>query len=425
MKGVKKSVLCGIATMALSTAALADQAPDLIQGLSVAQNESRLLTMSFSLTEDAIVTLDMTTNGVSIGSENFQTVLDITSNDKKPVLGKVLKQGAHILAWQPRREWPGHVFKDSSFAVDLRAWPLQNPPDYMVVDLATPSNRTYYVSAKDLPGGIKTADPEDAEAVNALTNDPYRTTKLVMRRVPASGNKWLMGSPTTETSWRSASEVQHYVTLTEDFYIGIYPLTCAQVKRSPIEARFSVVSPWAISFNTFRGTPATAAYNWPEGRAIDPNSHLGNMRAFTGLQFDLPTEAQREFACRAGTSGAFCDNSANGLDVGWGIDNAEGKGLLPVGLKNPNLWGIYEMHGNAMEWTLDRWDTLPQDAQVDPEGPATGDGSYRVLKGAHAGENLIVKGRSASRTKGTTDKNFYNSGYTGVRVVCPITAPAE
>ena len=413
-----------IATIALSATAWAEPAPDLIQNLSVSQNESRLLMMSFTLTEDAIVTLDMTTNGVTIGSANFQTVFDMTSNDKKPALGKVLKQGAHNLAWQPRKEWPGYVFKDGSFAVNLRAWPLQNPPDYMVVDLQTPSNRTYYVSANDLPGGIKTADPDDTEAVNALVNDPYRTTKLVMRRVPASGNKWLMGSPTSETQWRSGTEVQHYVTLTEDFYMGIYPITCAQANRPPIEERYAVTTPWAISFGTFRGSTATDAYNWPTGREIDPDSYLGKMRALTGLALDLPTEAQREFACRAGTSGAFCDNSANGLKVGWGIDNAEGKGLLPVGLKTPNSWGLYELHGNAMEWTLDRWGTLPEDAQVNPEGPADASGSYRVLKGAHTGENLIVKGRSASRTQGNASQNYYNKGYTGVRVVCPITVPA-
>ena len=203
------------------------------------------------------------------------------------------------------------------------------------------------------------------------------------------------------------------------FFIPFY-----QVPQPYFMTAFAVIIVITVSAFIFRGSTATDAYNWPTGREIDPDSYLGKMRALTGLALDLPTEAQREFACRAGTSGAFCDNSANGLNVGWGIDNGEGKGLMPVGLKTPNSWGLYELHGNAMEWTLDRWGTLPEDAQVNPEGPTDASGSYRVLKGAHTGENLIVKGRSASRTQGNASQNYYNKGYTGVRVVCPITVPA-
>ena len=395
--------------------------PDLLTDLNVSQTATRQVVMSFNLTEDAILTLDMTTNGVSIGPEHFQTtVFDLTSGGKRPVCGKILEKGEHILTWQPLTSWPGQVHDDCSFAVDLKAWPLSNPPGYMVVDLLTPSNVTFYAHAGDLPGGIRTADPGDAAAVDALKDDPYRTTKLVMRRVPASGDKWLMGSPATETTWRSETEVRHYVTLTEDYFMGVYPLTFAQARTMGFASETEVTPYCYTSYDAWRGRVC-----WPgDGHVVDADSRLQKLRDRTGLMLDFPTEAEWEFACRAGTQGKYSTDSDDPTSVCWDVV-AGSRGIKPVGLLQPNAWGFYDMHGNAEEWVLDQYGTHPQTPQIDPVGPADNPGT-RVAKGGSVYIDAIVGARSAARRpiSGSSASDPGYGGGIGVRLRCPSAVPS-
>jgi formylglycine-generating enzyme required for sulfatase activity len=99
--------------------------------------------------------------------------------------------------------------------------------------------------------------------------------------------------------------------------------------------------------------------------------------------YRLPTEAEWEYACRAWTSTRFSYGDDPGYtnltDYAWYFDNSGGM-THPVGQKLPNLWGLYDMHGNVWEWCQDWWsDNLPGGIALDPQGPATG--SYRVFRG--------------------------------------------
>ncbi|MBR6460200.1 MAG: formylglycine-generating enzyme family protein, partial [Verrucomicrobia bacterium] len=117
----------------------------------------------------------------------------------------------------------------------------------------------------------------------------------------------------------------------------------------------------------------------------------------TGYEYTLPTEAQWEYACRAGTTTAL--NSGKNLsdkyecpemdEEGWygfnsgyydsdGNTTSNGK-TFPVGQKQPNAWGLYDMHGNVYEWCLDWFGDYPTSSVTDPKGPSTG--SYRVIRG--------------------------------------------
>ena len=414
-----KALTFAVAALAVAQSALAD--PE-ITSLSVTQNNSKVVTIDFTLSEKAILTMDFTTNGVSIGAENYRSVHDAQTDSMEYPANKVVPAGRHVFMWRSNREWPGYVFNNGEFVVNLKAWKLDSPPDYMVLDLATKSNRWFYASAADLPdGGIKTADPDDAEAVAALTNDVYRTTKLVMRRIPAAYNKWRMGSPTTETN-HQPNETTHYVTLTEDYYIGIYELTKWQVKAVGVESAYQTVAYNNVSYSYFRGNPSSSGCNWPsDGHAVGSSTPMQTFRTRTGVMLDFPTEAQWEYACRAGTDGMFCDGSSTIDAVGW-----YNKGIKVVGLLKPNSWGLYDMHGNVWEWCLDQYQVHPSDPQIDPKG-ATDNTSNRVLKSGSYAVNTLAFVRSAGRRSVASNNGSDPSygGFIGVRLCCPITGVAE
>ena len=129
-----------------------------------------------------------------------------------------------------------------------------------------------------------------------------------------------------------------------------------------------------VSYDDIRGSSSGA--RWPASSAVDASSFLGRLRAKTGLDFDLPTEAQWEYACRAGTVTTYYWGDAMDDVYAWYHDNS-GSMTHPVGTKKPNAWGLYDMSGNVWEWCRDWAGTLAYG--TDPVGSASG--SYRVMCG--------------------------------------------
>ena len=186
-----------------------------------------------------------------------------------------------------------------------------------------------------------------------------------------------MGSPTTEVGRNADRETQHEVTLTQGFYLGKYEVTQAQYE--------------AVMTGNSDGLSATPSqYGGNADRPVEKVSwediqkfltrlnaqEAGNIPA--GWAYVLPTEAQWEYACRAGTTTAYSwgdsitTSNANYSDSGYSQTR-------DVGLYSANPWGFFDMHGNVWEWTADWYAAYSSGAQTDPEGPATG--SYRVLRG--------------------------------------------
>ena len=126
--------------------------------------------------------------------------------------------------------------------------------------------------------------------------------------------------------------------------------------------------------------------------------------------YRLPTEAEWEYTCRAGTSTRFYkgDSVTDLASDGWYHDNSRGR-THSVGIKEPNAWGVYDMHGNVWEWCWDWYDEYPpRSSTTDPIGPVTG--KFRVVRGGSWG-NSIWGCRSAARTMYLPDYKYRNGGF--------------
>ena len=205
---------------------------------------------------------------------------------------------------------------------------------------------------------------------------------------------FIMGSPEDELG-REDDEVQHEVTLTEEYWMGKYEVTHAQYKA---------VMGTNPSYFQWGDNRPVEMVSWDEAMDFCAKLTAAEKEAGRlpeGYEYTLPTEAQWEYACRAGTTTAL--NSGKDLssvnkcsemdEVGWYGYNGNYMSQ-PVGQKQPNAWGLYDMHGNVWEWCSDWRGDYPTSEVVDPKGPNTG--WNRVMRGGSWG-NPAATCRSARR----------------------------
>jgi formylglycine-generating enzyme required for sulfatase activity len=190
--------------------------------------------------------------------------------------------------------------------------------------------------------------------------------------VYVQGGTFTMGSPASEPE-RSSDEVQHQVTLSS-FYIGKYEVTQGQWE--------AVMGDNPSDFKKGDNYPVENV-SWN-----DVQEFLRKLNAATGKHYRLPTEAEWEYACRAGSTTPF--NTGNNLTTSQAnydgnypyTSNSKGTYLertQPVGSYPANAWGIYDMHGNVWEWCGDWYGDYSTSAQTNPTGPSSG--SNRVFRG--------------------------------------------
>ncbi|MBR6585939.1 MAG: formylglycine-generating enzyme family protein [Kiritimatiellae bacterium] len=379
MKTNKILTLASIASACVFADATAPVVPT-VSNVSIDQDRSRNVTITYTLANGpAVVTFDIQTNyvdgaetkWVSIGGRNISHY----SGGNCLVTG----EGVHTITWHAEKSWPDKKIAAGGVRAELTAWAPDNTPDYMVVDPAEQSNSRvrYYASTTDLPGGL-------------LENEAYRTTHLVMKRIHAKGKSFTMGSY-FEGGRTPSTEMTHTVTLTNDYYLGVFELTQGQwamIKGTDISAKFThpqqrQLRPMEnISYCMMRlaaNNTEDLGYWYPN--APHPESFLGILRSRSGIDFDLPSEAQWEFAGRAGQGEGKYGNGAvyeyinmrpseGSMPPGryiytWADPSAEissdaqmaatspENGTAVCGSYPPNAFGLYDMHGNVYDFCLD------------------------------------------------------------------------
>ena len=238
------------------------------------------------------------------------------------------------------------------------------------------------------------ADLEDG-SVNYLERPPvegwtdeYKTKKLVLKMMPKG--KFIRREYDSEAH----EDVIYEVTLTSPFYLGVFQVTQKQYElitgKDPSAYKGATRPVENVSYEDIRGTEKGA--RWPSGCDVDEDSFLGKLRTKTKLAFDLPTEAQWQYACGCQLNTTWNNGTKHDdwFDVMVDLDRQMGKvgrylynggeekRHAPVGSYDKSIWGHYDMHGNVYEWCLD-WFANYSGAAVDPKGPY--EGEFRVIRG--------------------------------------------
>ncbi len=340
---------------------------------------SRLVDIDYVLTGEVGQKMDVT-----LKAYDGQTALTLPENSLSGDLYGATP-GARKIVWDPTKSaYTNELI--TQFKAELTS---VDAPLYMIVDL---------MKSAGTDGQIEYVYPGDSKLVTegrwtnvwlGVTNDTiYATDKLVLRRV--SAGSFTMGENSNTQK----------VTLTHDFYVGVFEVTQAQWKN--IKGAYPSVSDFTnglyratrpaekLAYDAMRGSAAEGGGGWPTNDAVSTSSFIGQLRSKTGINgFDLPTEAQWEYACRSGTTTYYSDGIGTPSDVtsnaqmnvlgrykynGGGsgdINCTTESGTAKVGSYRPNNWGLYDMHGNVWEFCLDWYaDSLGTSSVTDPEGPA-------------------------------------------------------
>ena len=203
------------------------------------------------------------------------------------------------------------------------------------------------------------------------------TNSIGMKLVLIPKGTFMMGSPESEQGHQINNETQHEVTISKDYYLGVYDVTQAQyekvIGKNPSHFQGAVVG------NENADLPVEMI-TWDD--AVEFCKKLSDLpeEKKAGREYRLPTEAQWEYACRAGSKTAYSFDDEEGLlpEYGWFRRNSSQR-THTVGLLEPNAWGLYDMHGNVCEWCSDRFGAYPKGAVSDPTGLARS--AVRVLRG--------------------------------------------
>lgn len=367
-------------------------------------------------------------------------VRDVTGNELKPLgssfFGDLLEvlPGERVIWWNPAEAGIEIGNKQLTFTLEAEA----DPQRYCVIDISVTNEYkvTYHEKAPD--GGWNT--------------DEYKTTKIVFRHVKPG--TFMMGTPADEAGRRTENGTgseenhvrdmdRHKVTLTQDYWLGIFPLTFKQAsivqesefgKTGTYVAHQKDSSPAVkLSIKNMLGMknkddPNPTPASWYAAPVPLEGSWLYKLNAGItegalpqGTHLAIPTEAQWEYACRAGTSSAYGNGTDSIEGIGPVIPN--NKPMYPVGGYAPNAWGFYDMHGCVWQWAIDSYSGYKSGGNdlTDPYNPMTSVSYWPALRGGSYGVSSTPNrdNRSGSRYYKTYS---VSDGYLGARIAI-VKAP--
>jgi len=307
----------------------------------------------------------------------------------------------------------GHLpFESDDFDI-LRACVLSDPPE-PIEGVAESVNRALLIG---LAKQRSERFPSCGQFIQAMQGPPaqprvqaagptQRTNSIGMKMVRLAAGEFWMGSdespeelvrlfPNTKAEWYRWEQPRHRVKLTRPFEIGRYPVTVREFRAFVEDAGYKTDEEtggggyeWKLNPDLDWRKPGFAQQDGHPMVLISWNDAIAYCKWLSrkeGTEYRLPTEAEWEYASRAGTTTRFCfgDDFEQLGEYGW-YHKHSGGGTHPVGQKKPNAWGLYDMHGNVWEWCADYWDEnyykqFVKKLAVDPTGPAGGSG--RVLRG--------------------------------------------
>lgn len=235
------------------------------------------------------------------------------------------------------------------------------------------------------------------QASNAPANQaPPTASPSVVELIPITNMIFVHAGSFLRTS-------NHLVTLTRDFYMGKYEVT--QGEYSTVMGR---------NPSNFQGDSnrPVEKVNFSDALAYctaltDREKQSGHLPAT--YSYRLPTEAEWEYACRAGTTNfySFGDSAEVADQYAWTLENSDGTSH-PVGQKKPNPWGFYDIHGNVWEWCQDWFAPYPSADLVDPVGPPSG--KFKVFRGG-SWNNAVELTRSRNRFMMSPTNGIYFVGF--------------
>lgn len=222
--------------------------------------------------------------------------------------------------------------------------------------------------------------------------------------VAVPSGKFLMGSPSDEADRNDNEDSLHEVTFDGSIAVGRFPVTFKEYDYYCCEAGIDQIRDWGWG----RGTHPVVSVSWDSAQA-----YCEWLRAKTGHAYRLPTEAEWEYACRAGTETAFAFGDKLTTDqANFGSQKTKKVGSYPA-----NEWGLYDMHGNVWEWVEDCWNDTYLGAPIDGSAWTDGDCGRRMLRGGswNSGEPSYL--RSACRVGFRPDVKINFNGFRVVRTL--------
>jgi len=307
--------------------------------------------------------------------------------------------------WDSRMDFNNDGVVDvKDLIIFLKAWHTYRP-NGGVTPTPSPQNLTPTATPTQPPTPTWTPTPVSVPSGQTITVPltlPAGAKPLEMVLIPAGS--FIMGSPNSEKDRYPDEGPQHWVTISKDFYMGKYEVTQAQwqaVRGSNPANGHGVGNNYPVYYVSWN----------------DCQTFIQKLNQLGQGTYRLPTEAEWEYACRAGTKTRFYwGDDPNYTQIGeyaWYYDYSSSNSKThEVGLKKPNAWGLFDMSGNVWEWCQDWYGSYSSNAQNDPTGANSG--IYRVLRGGSFGD-LDICSRSAIR-ESYFDPDFMDNLESGFRL---------